>query len=828
MKRYIFFGIFITLLITSFSCRRELSDVNKNNKEVASMQDLVVPTDFSWENSIQVEVIVSLHSTKAYHPKHKVSVYKSNSEPGTGLLTSGSLTAGSSFTDNLSIPAYIEELTLVCENPYGSVITEIVPVEAGLVSHTFSFENNTPQKNSFNYKGTQDGPDCGEDCDEYISGGGTVNVGGGLTYCIIDDFDGKINFQNWNGGATLQICGSAKITNNQYLESNVHIIVAEGGYLHLNKDVQLAGASITIYQGAEVVLGALDLGNNATFTVYENAVVDVKKFNGWGSNSPLTNYGNITVQENSYHRSSIENFGSMVYKNNLELDATSLFNGVYLEVQKKFQCYGSGSTMINDGLFTVSEDFEYGNNTLFTNNGTVEADDDFKIYNNASLINNGTITVAKDCDISSGGDFINNCQFVSAESIDFAGEIKIVFNTGYLKAGDELNFWINKSVDLFDNCMIVAEKLELGNDMNGEGGLSTVMVTDELNVWNSSDKFGGTIEVATTDGEMNGGGVQNFINGAYLTSIDEAVNYLPVTACNPDGFGTPSVVDMDFDGIPDTIDDFPNDPLRAFISYFPDDVDYATVAFEDLWPSKGDYDFNDLVVAVYGSEVTNADDDLVDLTFNFVVLAVGASLDNGFAFQLESITPDMVASVTGSVLDRGYTSIASNGVENGQSKAVIIVTESINDIIHRPGGSFFNTVEGNPQGTSDTIQTVITFNEPVDRQLFGFEVFNPFIIKNQNRNVEIHLANFPPTDLMDMELFGTGDDVSNPVAGVYYTTATNLPWGLFLLEPFDYPNEESQILDAYNHFDTWAESGGSIYSDWYLNYSGYRNTNAIY
>ncbi|MCF8364644.1 MAG: LruC domain-containing protein [Bacteroidales bacterium] len=829
MRNYTFLILIIFVFVASVSCKRNLSEISTNNENVETMQDLIVPIDFNWETNNEVDIILSLHATKAYQPKYKISVLKNAPDSRNGLLATGSIIPGKAFTGKLSLPAYIQELTLICESPFGARLTETLPIQGGMVSHTFSFEKMSPEINSNQFKAGDDpGPDCTEGCDVYISGGGTVNISGGLTYCIADDFDGKINFQNWAGGGTLRVCGTARITNNQYLESNSHIVVSGGGFLNLNKNVQLSGASMIIYSGAEVILGATDLGDNASFTVYENATVAVKKFNGWGANAPIDNSGTITVLQDSYHYGAIHNTGSMIYQNQLEHDGPVFYNGNFLRVDDIFICYGFGSEIENDGEIQVVKDFEYGSNVSFTNNGIVNTDDSFKIYNNGNLINNGTITAHNDCDFSTNGNFINNCSLKSSGDIEFSSEINIEMNTGYLKAENELNFWNNYNVVLNDNCMIIAGDSEIGCDFTGTGNLSSYIILNDLSIWNSSDQFDGSIEVATASGDLNAGGNQNFINGAYYTSIADALNYLPITACNPEGFGTPTVIDMDFDGVPDALDDFPNDPKRAFISYFPNDIEYATVAFEDLWPSKGDYDFNDLVVAVYGSEVTNADDMLIDIRFNFVVLAVGASYDNGFAFQLETITPASVESVSGMILGSNYTNIASNGLEESQSKAVVIVTESVNDIIHRPGGSFFNTVKENPTGTSDTIQIVLTFTEPVNRLLFGLDIFNPFIIKNQERSVEIHLAGFPPTDLMDNDLFGTGDDASNPVAGIFYITTTNLPWGLFMLEPFDYPKEEARIIQTYNHFDTWAQSGGNNYNDWYLNFSGYRNSTNVY
>ncbi len=758
----------------------------------------------------------------------KVSVLSAHPDDGGKLYLTGSLTADNPYSASLNVPPYLSEFFLVYENPLGSVVHAEVPILNGVVAHTFSPYKHAVPHVSKNYKSTADGPDCNSGCDEYISGGGTHSIKDGKTYCIDGNFDGKINFENWNGGGILRICGSAKINNNQYITTGSGIVVAEGGELITSKNIDLSGGSITIYQNATIDIDDVSLGQNSSFTVYEGTGVEIRSFDAWGTNAEVVNYGIITVEKNSYHAGILQNYGTLSYEKKLDLNRNSFLNAGNLMVTENFSCYGTGSEMVNDGTMEFLKNFEIGNNTIFTNVGSILVTRDFSVWDNASLINNAEINIEKEIEVSTNGDFTNNCFIYSKEDMEFSGGVKIELNTGYLKSDEGLSFWNNKSIDLYNSSMITAEDFTMQCDMNGGGDLSSVVIIDDIEVWNNGDKFSGNLEVASTSGEMAGGGDQNFTNGAYLTSIENAVNYLPVTACNPDGFGTPTIVDMDFDGIPDELDEYPDDPLRAFNSYFPDQEQYATIAFEDLWPYKGDYDFNDLVMAIEASFVTNAGDQVVDLKFNFSVKAVGASLDNGFGFQYESLTPGMLASVSGSVLEEGYVNLAANGTEEGQAKAVVIVTESINDIIHRPGGSFFNTIPENPTGTSDTINIVMTFDEPQSPALIDLDYFNPFIIKSKNREVEIHLPNFPPTNLMDTDLLGTGDDASNPIAGNYFVTTTNLPWAMFLVEPFDYPVEKVQIIDAYNYFGTWAESGGTLYNDWYLDYSGYRNNNEIY
>ena len=56
-------------------------------------------------------------------------------------------------------------------------------------------------------------------------------------------------------------------------------------------------------------------------------------------------------------------------------------------------------------------------------------------------------------------------------------------------------------------------------------------------------------------------------------------------------------VDADGDQIEDYYDDYPQDGARAFNNYYPARDTYGTLAYEDLWPHRGDYDFNDLVVS---------------------------------------------------------------------------------------------------------------------------------------------------------------------------------------------------------------------------------------
>ncbi|MFC2102086.1 LruC domain-containing protein [Bacteroidota bacterium] len=295
--------------------------------------------------------------------------------------------------------------------------------------------------------------------------------------------------------------------------------------------------------------------------------------------------------------------------------------------------------------------------------------------------------------------------------------------------------------------------------------------------------------------------------------------------------------DSDGDGIPDNEDDYPADEYRAYNNFYPASGK-ATLAFEDLWPSDGDYDLNDVVVGYSFKTVTNASDEVVDLVGTFILRAAGAGLENGFGFQLPGVAPTSVISTTGyDVLPTSGYSFESNGLESGQTFATAIVFDNFFRIMPPIGGGVgVNTSDGQPEIPADTITVSMSFMNngtpgpggAVTLAELNIAEFNPFIVAGMIRGVEVHLPDYPPTDLADPLLFGTLDDDSDPLTGKYYKTAANLPWALNIYEEFDYPVEQVQINNAYLKFDEWVQSGGVLYPDWYQDIPGYRDASNIY
>ena len=82
--------------------------------------------------------------------------------------------------------------------------------------------------------------------------------------------------------------------------------------------------------------------------------------------------------------------------------------------------------------------------------------------------------------------------------------------------------------------------------------------------------------------------------------------------------------------------------------------------------------------------------------------------------------------------------------------------------------------------------------------------------------------------LINRNFFGQQDDYSNPTAGRYYRTKRNMPWAINIAGTYAVPKEKYSINKGYLKFVDWAESAGTQFSDWYLNISGYRDSNFLY
>ena len=261
-------------------------------------------------------------------------------------------------------------------------------------------------------------------------------------------------------------------------------------------------------------------------------------------------------------------------------------------------------------------------------------------------------------------------------------------------------------------------------------------------------------------------------------------------------------VDTDGDGIIDRNDSFPEDADKAFELFTPSRFGTGTIAFEDLWPSEGDYDFNDLALNYQAIVVLNSDNLAVQLDMICRVSSNSAGFTNGVGIEIEGLSSDQVASVVGPIYSENYINLNANGTEANQDNTVIIFTDNAANL------------------TSETTISII-FTQPITTEALGAAPFNPFIIVDGERENEIHLPFKNTTSLGDnlRVINGVNRDLDGNYIG-----ESGYPWAISIAHEFRVPKPSIRVDAAYNNFRNWAESGGQTFADWFSDRPGYRNT----
>ena len=241
--------------------------------------------------------------------------------------------------------------------------------------------------------------------------------------------------------------------------------------------------------------------------------------------------------------------------------------------------------------------------------------------------------------------------------------------------------------------------------------------------------------------------------------------------------------------------------------YFPGQDMYGSLAYEDFWPKKGDYDFNDVVVD-FNVKAVYEGANIHQLVLDFQLRTTGATFENGFGINLP-IDPTYISSVDGVVRTENFIQDASAGYEDGHTvdgTTTIIVFDNASNLVE----PFTHPA------TPYEIKITIDFKDGASLMLMEDYVanLNPFIFVNE-RDVEVHLPDLQPTSLANLGLLGTYDDASS-LPTMTYKTANGLPWAVYTPVSFSYPLEDLEITKAYTQFKPWAESGGSVNPDWYL------------
>jgi|SaaInl5LU_22_DNA_1037371.scaffolds.fasta_scaffold00457_8 LruC domain-containing protein len=520
------------------------------------------------------------------------------------------------------------------------------------------------------------------------------------------------------------------------------------------------GASITVGKGGHLNLcgthtsmGNVDLGEDATLSLSASAAMTFAN----GSGLSLGKNSKVVLYENS-------NFNS---------------SGTLLcTVRSELISYG---TMRVDGHLDVTDSASFTSFGNCTVKGHIEVSGA-----HSTLTNYGSLsTVVNDhIRVKDQGKLVNHCHLHSDQHI-WIEDLAQLINYNQMDCDHKLKMKDGGVLELKPSSISISQDLQLYDAQIVNYGVSTAV----LKIWDDALYYkdatiGGLIDVCVKGLNQNTRNLTMSGNAQFSCSSS-----IPPSACIT--IGHDPGFDDDNDGVTNALDPFPQDSSRAIKVC---EV-ASTLVFEDNWPYKGDFDFNDLVMSYQIWGIANRNSKIKDIYFAYKMRARGAAYENGFGIEFNTapnnlISPDYEPSNT----------LTTSALVLGDVSTVL---------------SAWNTDSTQQQNFVDVAwdTVVFTFNKPINDSVLG--TFNPFLIIDKERGREVHLADHKPTSLADATLMGTGDDRSNEASRDYYQTDQNQPWALQLPVIFDYPFERVDITKAYLNFDNWAASAGTTNEDWY-------------
>lgn len=522
------------------------------------------------------------------------------------------------------------------------------------------------------------------------------------------------------------------------------------------------------------------------------------------SNNSILNTGKISTHNMTLVSTYINNYGELIFN---EEDGIATTNnntntGIVNHYEGSIKGYHwlGGLSLYNDGFIEVTY-FENGSVDALYNSCTLIVKERF-LFQNLTL-DNGSVTGGKPDNFSSTE---NNAHLW--KPVPLIGN-----NTVSNKSGSPINMILK------NGSMIKAEKFNITsapNTYKGEGNAPSLMQFKEVHIDNGGNNtLSGNlvVEIGTF---TYGSGIDGVNNGKWLAAG------IPTTGWDESKYSFSTCGGYYTPGNPGEPN--PTDPEFPIIT---EDATNYTFAFEDNWPTYGDFDLNDIVTTLDKITVAlNGNGSVGSYKIEGTLQAVGASKKLGLGIQFLGFSANNVSGVNGIV--QGMTNSASLNFEAGQTNPVLIICNDAHSFLGNAADDreYINTIaDGNNNKDGAKFEISVTFRDgavaPADININKLDMF---VISREadakTKRIEIHAAGYAPTDLGNTNQFGNGNDNSSVASKRYYLSKENLAWGVVVPTNFAWPLEYRNIKDVYGNFESWVTSGGKENKDWYNHHNG--------
>ncbi|AFK05177.1 hypothetical protein Emtol_4052 [Emticicia oligotrophica DSM 17448] len=550
--------------------------------------------------------------------------------------------------------------------------------------------------------------------------------------------------------------------NNVKIESNKTYVVKAGVSFKGNIDLNNGTSNVKVYIDGEWhdSNNALVVGGNNTLIITENGSININKLTqntgGTFINCGKAEFDNMTTSNESTY----SNYGTLKAKK-------AVFTNASLK---------------NYGTITFEDLTSTTTSTLIRNEGSM--------YVEKGLLTNSTLETLCYIKIK---DLLTNGAKIKIEG---GGMLSV---DTYQSGGTEFNLLANAILEVTEIVKFTSNSNVMKGPASSGRALARMKEVDVKGQWNAIT-YKGNLEIACSKHTANEQWKTYYVieSPATIVPFDKSTVVIPGTTCNGGGNKGPG-------------DDKPEDQVVTEVN-----LGTYSYAFEDNWPQLGDYDLNDVVVDMNVVKFQNTSNKVTKVVLKGKLRAAGALKRLAVAVQLDGILANSVSKVTYSRADLvgSLLKLGANGVETGQKFAVATIADDVHKAFGLNNVGFVNT-QTNNYAPVDVVIT-IEFTTPLDS--FTFQTLNMFIVNYNsagNDRGEVHLVGYKGTDKIDALKIAnsTGSLLSNTDP---FKSINNEPWGLIIPSSFVYPPETKNIKTFYTKFQSWATSGGTVDTNWYL------------
>lgn len=240
--------------------------------------------------------------------------------------------------------------------------------------------------------------------------------------------------------------------------------------------------------------------------------------------------------------------------------------------------------------------------------------------------------------------------------------------------------------------------------------------------------------------------------------------------------------------------------------YYPSMNGYYIAAYEDYYPKRGDYDFNDLVVGYNVSYILDDFGKVTTIKAKGYLISRGATYSHDWHLRIPLQDPSVEVNGTLSVIDyKSNRTMAGYPEVYTQSGDIDITAFKETAKLWKDGNyTFVNTLDEQILIRGHYFTFTGDLSTPLEISEIGAPPFDPYIYV-LNTGYEIHQPGFSQVLVSNNE----GNDT--------FVDEYNYPYALIFPETWMPPLEKVDLGEAYPTFLDFVLSGRNSSKDWYSN-----------